>query len=63
MYRDGVELDFDLDSISALADKRQSQWSKIQNAAFLNRIHLHDKPPLTRASRERGLAPIFSPPT
>jgi HK97 family phage portal protein len=37
MYRDGVELDFDLDSISALADKRQSQWSKIQNAAFLTR--------------------------
>jgi|GEM_PF-796481 HK97 family phage portal protein len=37
MYRDKPELDFDPDSISALTDKRQAQWSKIQNAKFLTR--------------------------
>ncbi len=35
MYRDGVELDFDADAISALAEKRQTQWSKLQAAQFL----------------------------
>jgi HK97 family phage portal protein len=37
MYRDRPELDFDPDAISALTDKRQSQWSKVQNANFLTR--------------------------
>lgn len=37
MYRDRPELDFDPDSISALTEKRQAQWSKIQNANFLTR--------------------------
>jgi HK97 family phage portal protein len=37
MYRDDVWLDFDPDCISALTEKRQTQWSKIQNAAFLSR--------------------------
>ncbi|MDR3424392.1 MAG: phage portal protein [Alphaproteobacteria bacterium] len=37
MYRDKPELDFDPDSISALTEKRQAQWSKIQNAQFLTR--------------------------
>ncbi len=35
MYPDKPELDFDPDSISALADKRQTQWSKLQEAGFL----------------------------
>ena len=35
MYRDRPELDFDPDSISALTEKRQAQWAKIQNANFL----------------------------
>jgi len=35
MYRQRLELDFDIDSISALTDKRQSQWSKVQGANFL----------------------------
>jgi hypothetical protein len=37
MYRDRPELDFDPDAISALTDKRQAQWSKVQNANFLTR--------------------------
>ena len=37
MYRDHPELDFDPDSISALTEKRQSQWNKIQTANFLTR--------------------------
>ena len=35
MYADKPELGFDPDVISALADKRQAQWSKIQAAKFL----------------------------
>jgi hypothetical protein len=35
MYRDRPDLDFDPDSISALTDKRQAQWTKIQTANFL----------------------------
>ncbi|MDD4616821.1 MAG: phage portal protein [Alphaproteobacteria bacterium] len=35
MYADRPELDYDLDSVSALTDKRQAQWSKIQSADFL----------------------------
>jgi HK97 family phage portal protein len=37
MYGDDIELDFDPDSISALAEKRQGQWAKLQNADFLTR--------------------------
>ena len=35
MYEGKPELDFDPDAISALTDKRQAQWSKIQVANFL----------------------------
>ncbi len=35
MFGDGLELDFDADDISALAAKRDMQWSKLQNASFL----------------------------
>ncbi|MFA5040866.1 MAG: phage portal protein [Bdellovibrionales bacterium] len=37
MFGGGIELDFDADAISALTEKRQSQWSKIQSADFLTR--------------------------
>ncbi len=38
MYRgDAFWLDFDPDCISALTEKRQTQWNKIQNARFLTR--------------------------
>ena len=37
MYRDYPRLDFDPDCISALTEKRQTQWDKIQNARFLTR--------------------------
>lgn len=37
MYRDRPELDYDADGIGALAEKRQAQWSKIENASFLTR--------------------------
>ncbi|MDD3370685.1 MAG: phage portal protein [Alphaproteobacteria bacterium] len=35
MYADEPALDFDPDSISALTEKRQTQWNKIQSADFL----------------------------
>ncbi|HEU0117877.1 MAG TPA: phage portal protein [Alphaproteobacteria bacterium] len=35
MFDDHLELDFDPDGISALAPRRDMQWSKIQNANFL----------------------------
>ncbi|MDR3450747.1 MAG: phage portal protein [Alphaproteobacteria bacterium] len=35
MYADAPELDYDPDSIGALIDQRQAQWSKIGAAAFL----------------------------
>lgn len=35
MYREKLELDYDSDSISALTEKRQAQWNKINAAAFL----------------------------
>ena len=37
MYREGLYLDFDSDSISALTEKRQAQWNKITAATFLTR--------------------------
>lgn len=37
MYKDRPELDVDTDSISALTEKRQAQWNKIQSATFLTR--------------------------
>lgn len=37
MYKDRPELDYDPDSISALTEKRQAQWSKLQVANFLTR--------------------------
>ena len=37
MYADHLELDFDIDHISALSEKRQAQWSNLQNADFLTR--------------------------
>jgi hypothetical protein len=35
MYPDRPELDFDPDGISALTEKQQAQWNKIQNANLL----------------------------
>ncbi|MGB9151947.1 MAG: phage portal protein [Alphaproteobacteria bacterium] len=37
MYPDQPELDFDPTGISALTEKQQAQWNKIQNARFLTR--------------------------
>jgi HK97 family phage portal protein len=37
MYPDRPELDFDADEISALTDKRQAQFAKLQTANFLTR--------------------------
>jgi phage portal protein BeeE len=42
MYRDRPDLDFDPDSISALTDKRQAQWTKIQSANFLTLNEKHE---------------------
>ena len=35
MYEDNPCLDFDIDSINALVEKRQTQWAKIDSASFL----------------------------
>jgi HK97 family phage portal protein len=56
MYADRPELDFDPDSISALTDKRQAQWSKIETANFLT---LNEK----RAAAGYGPAPSTDPPS
>jgi HK97 family phage portal protein len=37
MFDDNLELDYDPDQISALAVRRDMQWSKLQNADFLTR--------------------------
>jgi len=42
MYGDTPELDFDPDSISALTEKRQAQWSKIDDASFLTQDEKRD---------------------
>lgn len=42
MYRDPVWLDFDADSISALADKKQTQWNRIRDAHFLTRNEMRE---------------------
>ena len=42
MYPDYPRLDFDLDEISALTERRQSQWAKIQAATFLTRNEMRE---------------------
>ncbi len=75
MFRDKPELDFDPDSISALTDKRQSQWSKMQAADFLTLNEKRDAAgygPITDGDRidtrkdksegaKRALRPKYSP--
>jgi HK97 family phage portal protein len=36
MFDEGLELDYDPDDISALAVRRDAQWTKLQNASFLS---------------------------
>lgn len=42
MYRDNVWLDFDEDCISALTEKKQTQWNRIQNSNFLTRNEMRE---------------------
>lgn len=42
MYDGNIELDFNIDVISALNDKRQAEWSRIQNATFLTRDEMRE---------------------
>lgn len=52
MYADRPELDYDPDGISALTEKRQAQWSKIQSAAFLTRDEQREAAGYSRALGE-----------
>ncbi len=55
MYRDDPVLSFDVDGISALSDKRQTQWSKIQSADFLTRTEKREAAGYGAEDEDEGL--------